>query len=138
MIRRGLRRRDRHGAATVEFAVVASLFFMFVLAVVEFGWSMFAYTLVSNAAREGAHAGALDGAQVSDVTTAVNKYLNGAGLPSVTPTVSPSPPSSAPAGQNVTVTVSIPYTQVSLLPAPSWLTGLTLTATSAMRRETSQ
>ncbi len=132
------RRSDRRGVTTVEFALVSPLFFLLVLASIEFGWAMMASGILTNAAREGARAGALDGAQVSDVADAVNRYLNGAGLPSVTPTVVPSPPSIAPAGQNVTVTASLAFSQISLLPVPNWLGDVTLRATSVMRRETSQ
>lgn len=138
MSRRHFRRSDRRGVTAIEFALVAPLFFVLILAFIEFGWAMMASGILTNAAREGARAGALDGAQVADVTTAVNGYLNAAGLPSVTPTVSPSPPSSAPAGENVTVTASLTFSQISLLPVPKWLGDVTLAASSVVRRETSQ
>jgi Flp pilus assembly protein TadG len=132
------RRRDRRGAAIVEFAIVAPLLFLLVISILEFGWAMMAQTTLINAAAEGARVGVLDGALVSDVANSVNQYLTAAGLPRVTPVVSPSPPSSATAGQDVTVTVNLPFSQVSLLPVPRWLGNITLTGTSAMRRETSQ
>lgn len=138
MSRRHSRRRDRRGVTAIEFALVAPLFFVLILAFLEFGWAMMASGILTNAAREGARAGALDGAQVADVTTAVNGYLNAAGLPSVTPTVSPCPPSNAAAGQNVAVTASLTFSQISLLPVPKWLGDVTLAASSVVRRETSQ
>lgn len=132
------RRPDRRGAAAVEFAVVAPLFLLFILALFEFGWAMMAQGILVNAAQEGARTGVLDGMQASDVTDAVNRYLDAAGLPAVTPVISPNPPSSASAGQDVAVSLSLPFSQVSLLPVPCWLGGVTLTASSALRRETSQ
>ena len=39
---------------------------------------------------------------------------------------------------DVTVTVSIGYSQVTWLPGPRFLAGKTLTATSIMQRETGQ
>ena len=38
-------------------------------------------------------------------------------------------------GQQVSVSVSVPYANVSWVPSPFFLTGRTLKATSAMRRE---
>jgi Flp pilus assembly protein TadG len=134
---RHARRHDRCGTTTVEFALVSPLFFLLILAFIDFGWAMMASGILTNATREGARAGALDGAQTSDVATAVNRCLNSAGLPTVTPTVSPTPPSSAAAGQNVTVTTNLSFSQISLVPVPTWLGNVTLTATSVVRRETS-
>ncbi len=131
-------RRDRRGAALVEFAVVVPVFFLVVWGILEFSRVMMAETNLAHAAHVGARAAALDGAQVSDVTSAVNGCLSSAGLPTVTPTVTPNPPSNAVAGQNVTVTLTLPFSQISWLPTPRWLGSLTLTATSIERRETSQ
>ena len=138
MSRRHSRRSNRRGVTAVEFALVAPLFFLLILAFIEFGWAMMASGILTNAAREGARTAALDGAEVADVAAAVNRYLNAGGLPSVTPSVSPNPPSAATAGQNVTVTASLPFSQISLVPVPTWLGNVRLTATSVARRETSR
>lgn len=137
--RTALGRHQRRGAVTVEMAIVAPVFFLFVLGVVEFTRAMMVQALLTNAAHLGARAGIIDNAQQSDVTSAVNNYLSSAGisLPEP-PTVSPNPPSSATYGQLVTVTVSVPYSSVSWLPNPTYLKSVTLTATSVMRRETVQ
>ena len=131
-------RRARRGVATVEFAVLAPVFFVVVLGVIEFTRAMMVEELLTNAAHEGARAGVLDNAQASDVTSAVNNYLAAAGISGATTTVSPSPPSSAPYGQSVTVNVQISYYSVSWLPIPKFLGGTTLKAGSIMRRETAQ
>jgi Flp pilus assembly protein TadG len=131
-------RRDRRGAALVEFALVVPVFFLMVFGILEFGRAMMVEAALANAARAGARAAAMDGARVSDVTDAVNGSLSCAGLPDVTPTVAPNPPSNAAAGQNVTVTVKVPFSQISWLPTPQWLGSVSLTATSIQRRETSQ
>ncbi|HVA45397.1 MAG TPA: TadE/TadG family type IV pilus assembly protein [Pirellulales bacterium] len=136
--RSSCRRAARRGAVTVEFALVAPIFFMFVLGVVEFTRAMMVESLLTNAAHLGARAGIIDSAQTSDVTTAVTNYLSGAGISGTTISVTPSPPSSAGYGQNVTVKVSVPYSSVSWLPAPEYLKSVNLTATSIMRRETVQ
>jgi hypothetical protein len=44
--------------------------------------------------------------------------------------------SSPDGGESVTVTVSVPFNQVSWLPSPMFLSGYMLSASSGMRRET--
>ncbi|MGZ5213931.1 MAG: TadE family protein, partial [Actinomycetota bacterium] len=51
--RRG-RARDEDGAAAVEFAIVASLFFMLVFGIIDFGFAFHSWNNAANAAREGA------------------------------------------------------------------------------------
>src|SRR5438552_2073290 len=109
-----------------------------VLGIIEFGRAMMVQALLTGAAQQGARAGALDGSQNSDVTKAVNNYLSAAGISGATSTASPSPPSSASPGQDVTVHVSIPYSSVSWLPAPAYLKTTTLKSTAIVQRETEQ
>lgn len=131
-------RRDRQGAAAVEFAVVAPLFFLLLFGMVEIGRAIMVQQVLTNASREGARLGVLDGTTTAEVTTAVNTYLQNAAVGVATVTVSPSPPSSAGYGEPVTVTVSTPFNQESWLPSPIYLGGRTLSASTVMRRETSQ
>jgi Flp pilus assembly protein TadG len=131
-------RKQRRGAAVVEFAVVAPLFIMLVFGMIEYGRMVMVQQLIVNAAREGARLGVLDGATTAAVTSAVTGYLSNASISGATVTVSPSPPSSAGYGAPVSVTVSIPFSQVSWLPSPMYLGGKTLTTTTVMRRETVQ
>jgi Flp pilus assembly protein TadG len=134
----GGQRKDRRGIALVEFALVAPVFFLMVLGIIEFGRAMMVQSLLTGASQQGARAGALTNAQSSDVTTSVNNYLSSAGVTGATTAVTPSPPSSASPGQDVTVTVSIPYSQISWLPAPSYLRTATLSAKAIVQRETGQ
>jgi Flp pilus assembly protein TadG len=138
MRRRFQRPADRRGAATVEFAVVAPVFLLFVVGIVEFGRALMVQQLLTNAAREGARVGVLDNSQTGDVTSAVSNYLAGGGVSGATTTVTPSPPSSAAYGSPVTVTITVPYSSVSWVPSPWFLQNTTLGSTCVMRRETSQ
>lgn len=131
-------RAQRRGAVTVELAFVAPIFFVFVLGAIEFTRAMMVESLLTNAAHLGARTGIIDGAQQSDVTTAVGNYLSAAGISGATTNVTPNPPSSAAYGQNVTVTITVPYSSVSWLPTPKYLSTANLTAASTMRRETAQ
>jgi Flp pilus assembly protein TadG len=131
-------RRKRRGAAVVEFAVVVPVFFLLVFGMIEYGRLVMVQQVLTNAAREGARVGVMDGATQASVDTAVNNYLTAAQITGGTTTVSPNPPSSAAYGASVTVSVSVGFNQVSWLPSPMFLGGRTLTATSVMRRETNQ
>jgi Flp pilus assembly protein TadG len=131
-------RRNRRGAAAVEFAVVAPLFFLMVLGMIEFGRLIMVQQVITNASREGARMAVLDGATTAGVRTTVQNYLQGASVRGAEVTVSPDPPTSAGFGDPVTVTVSVNFNQVSWLPSPMFLGGHTLVATTAMRRETVQ
>lgn len=57
--RRG-RVRGEDGAAAVEFAIVASLFFLLVFGIIDFGFAFHSWNNTANAAREGARKGAVD------------------------------------------------------------------------------
>ena len=131
-------RRNRRGAAVVEFAVVAPLFFLLVFGMIEFGRMVMVQQVITNASREGARVAVLDGATTSEVNTAVENYMTSASVEGAEVSVTPDPPSSAGYGEPVTVVVSIPFDQVSWLPSPMFLGGSTMSATTVMRRETVQ
>ncbi len=75
----------------------------------------------------------------SDVTSAVSTYLQNAGISGETVTIDPAEPTTAAYGEPVTVTVQVPFSSVSWLPAPMFINADTnLTASAVMRRETVQ
>jgi Flp pilus assembly protein TadG len=131
-------RRRRKGAAVVELAAVSPLFVLLILGMIEYGRLVMVQQILTNAAREGARVGILDNRTTSDVTSAANQYLAAANIQTATISVTPEPPSSAANGNPVTVTISVPFTQVSWLPSPLFLGGTTMTSTATMRRETIQ
>ena len=131
-------RRNRRAAAAVEFAVVAPVFFLLVLGMIEYGRMVMVQQVITNASREGARQAVLDGSTTAEVTTVVNDYLTSGSISGATVTVTPNPPTNAEFGDPVTVSVSIPFSQVSWLPSPMYLGGKTLTATTVMRRESVQ
>ena len=129
-------RRNRRGAAAVEFAVIAPLFFLLVFGMIEYGRMVMVQQVITNASREGARRAVLDGATEATVQTVVDEYLASGSIVGATVTVTPNPPTNAGPGDPVTVTVSIPFNEVSWLPSPMYLGGKTLNASTAMRRET--
>ncbi|GLC26678.1 TadE/TadG family type IV pilus assembly protein [Roseisolibacter agri] len=73
-------RRDDHGAAVVEFALVVPVLFLIIFAVIDFGRALWTLNVLSSGVREGARAAAVE----SDVTTAASTaktktvaYING-------------------------------------------------------------
>jgi Flp pilus assembly protein TadG len=130
-------RRTRRGAAAVEFAVVAPVFFAFTLGMIEIGRAVMVQQILTTASREGARQAVLDGATQTAVTTFITTYLTAAAVPSGGTTVAFSPSLPTASGYNgpVTVKVSLPFNQVSWSPSPIFLNGKTLTASTTMQRE---
>ena len=126
----------RRGASVVEFALVAPIFFLVILGMIEFGRMAMVQQVITNAAREGARIAVFDGATKAKVEAKVNDYLASASIAGASVSVSPDPPSSAAYGESVTVGVSLTFDQVSWLPTPQFIGGQTLRAESVMRRET--
>jgi Flp pilus assembly protein TadG len=129
------RRKNRRGAAVVEFAVIAPLLFMLIFGMIEFGRLIMVQQILTNASREGARRAVLEHASVSEVESVVADYLSGASVSGASVTVSPSPLSVAGFGDPVTVGCSIPFAQVSWLPAPWFLSETQLSAESIMNAE---
>lgn len=128
----------RRGAAVVEFAIVAPVLLLLILGMIEYGRLVMVQQVITNATREGARAAVLDGATTTGVTTIVNDFLTGSRVSGAVVTVTPNPPSTAAFGDPVTVSVQVPFTEVSWLPTPMFLSNTTLSATTVMRRETVQ
>jgi Flp pilus assembly protein TadG len=134
-------RRNRQGAAAVEFALVAPLFFLMVFGMIEFGRAIMVQQILTNASREGARLAVLDSPNptAGQVQSTVTSYLQNAGISGATVTISPTEPTTAGYGAPVTVTVQIPFASVSWLPTPMFLgTNTKLGASTVMRRETVQ
>ncbi|HVX62328.1 MAG TPA: TadE/TadG family type IV pilus assembly protein [Pirellulales bacterium] len=137
------RYHDRRGTSAVEFAFIAPLFFLLVIGMIEFSRAMMVQQVLTTASREGARMATLDSTNYSSdpsptslVVSAVDQCLAGANVNGSTTTISPALPVGA--GQDITVTVSVPYSSVTWIPSPWFLGGTTLTAVSVMRRETTQ
>ncbi|MEN6406418.1 MAG: TadE/TadG family type IV pilus assembly protein [Thermoguttaceae bacterium] len=137
-------RRNRRGAAAVEFAIVAPLFFLLMFGMVEFGRAIMVQQVLTNAAREGARYAVLDGATSTMAKSKVVSYLTSAGIAGGSATICNSSgaevePSTIGYGESVVVSAQVPYNNVAWLPAPWFLKNLTtMSATVVMRRETVQ
>lgn len=73
-------RRDDHGAAVVEFALVVPVLFLIIFAVIDFGRALWTLNVISSGVREGARAAAVEPDVTTAVATAKSKtvaYING-------------------------------------------------------------
>ena len=132
------RQNLRRGTAVVEMAVIAPLLLMLVFGTIEFGRALMVQQILTNASREGARRGVLEQTTVAEVETVVLDYLSNSSVTGATVTVSPSSLAEVGFGDQVSVTVSVPFGQVSWLPAPWFLGNKNLTAQSIMHGERPQ
>ena len=107
--------KRRYGAAAIEFALVMPVYLIVLLGLLEFARLGMALQIMSTAAREGCRIAALPNHTAADAQTRVNAVLAGSGIPATTITLSPTDPSTATGGTPITLTMSIPFSQVSWL-----------------------
>ena len=68
-------KRNERGATVAEFAVVALLFFMIIIGIIEFGRLMYTHNALTDATRAGARYAALHHGATADDQMAVKKYV---------------------------------------------------------------
>jgi Flp pilus assembly protein TadG len=133
--RQGGTRRERSGAAAVEMAAVLPLIIALVFGQIESARLGMVSQLLNTAAREGCRVAVINGHTASDVKTRVNSVLSGSGISFSSVTPSPSNWDTAAGGTAITVTLSVPYSQVSWLPAPRFLKNVTVKASATFNSE---
>lgn len=139
---RGL--RGETGAELVELAVVLPLLLILIAGIVDFGFLLQSFQVVTNAAREGARIGVLPGYNTADVQGRVASYVTAAGLPG-TPTTTVNSVSITPGGGGaafpaVEVTVWYSHQYLFIKPMVTLIGGLfaaskSFRATAVMRTE---
>jgi Flp pilus assembly protein TadG len=131
-------RTKRHGAATVEFALVAPVLFMFVFAIFEFGRAFMVIDLLNDAARVGCREGAVQAYSSSTIASDVQNRLQGEGVNNASVTVQVNgtvadPSTSGNSGDLITVQVSVPVSSISWTGA-NYLSG-NLNGQSSMEKQ---
>jgi len=130
------RRTRRRGASAVEMALVAPVLVTLLLGMIEAARLGMVAQLLTTAAREGCRVAVLDGMTQADVQSRINSVLSGSGIS--VGTVTPTCPSSsytwtsAPSGTAVTVSLSVPYNQVTWLKVPGFFSDVTISAAATM------
>jgi len=133
-----LQRGSRHhrlGAAVVEFAVVAPVMIMLTMGMMEVGRMVMVKQLMVSASREGARLGSLPGIGEAEVVARVQKELEAVGVNGVSVSVIPPNLATAPSGTPVTVTASVPTSQISWVNTPMFSMNTNIDASTTMRRE---
>ncbi len=134
-------RKHRRGAAAVEFAIVAPLFFLLIMGMIEIGRGVMVQQIITNASREGARLAVLPGSTTAEVNTRIDDILNASGISGATTQIldedgSVLDPQNAGYGDVIRVVITVPFSEVSWLPgADKYLAGTDLTATTVMRGE---
>lgn len=133
----------RTGAAAVEFALVAPLFLFLLAGVIEFGHAFRIEHTLCNAARRGARSAIVDGATSNEVAKKVETHcvdILGVKKSDVTVDValngtSDADLSSAVPGDEVRVTVSIPFSKAGVGFFANLFTGKVLSSTCILECE---
>ncbi|MCA9059870.1 MAG: pilus assembly protein [Planctomycetaceae bacterium] len=133
--------RGRRGATAVEAALVLPIFFMVVIAIIDFGRGMSASQLITSAAQQGARRGMLDGGTNTEVTNAVRDMLRtnlGIQNSDITITIQVNGVNgnvaSAVENDRITVRAEVPFDRVSY-GTGFFLKGKKLRGESSMRHE---
>jgi Flp pilus assembly protein TadG len=133
-------RRLRRGVSTVEFALVAPIFFVVVLGVVEIGRACMVTELLSEAARRACRQGVIEGTSSGNIQSTATNYLSSMGINGETANVfvNDTPAGSTnvagmPAYTEITVVVTVPVSSVTW--TPLWFVSGNLSGQYTMRRE---
>jgi Flp pilus assembly protein TadG len=126
------RARRCRGAAAVEFAIVAPIFFVLVIAAFEFGRLNVIRHTADNAAYEAARHAMVPGATAVEAVDKAGSILRIVGTRGAK--ISINPPLLGPEVDQVTVTVDVPLAQNGWI-APRFTRNTTIRATSTLRTE---
>lgn len=134
-----MRKLNERGAVAAEFALVLPVLLIILFGIIEFGMIMYGRELVTNAAREGARAGIVQGPPKrtgGEIIAIANNFLTGTG-------VNPADVTFTSAGEGLTnpntLTVTATYNYNFLVPVIPVLVGipnpLVITTQVVMRHE---
>lgn len=127
------RNTTRGGVVTVEFALAAPVFLLFVFSGVEFSRVNMIRNTISNAVYEGARKGIVPGATAQECIDVVQANLDIINLVGTTITVAPVV--IEPDSETVTVSVSVPIDSTNGYVTPRYYLGRTLTSSITLKRE---
>ncbi len=103
-----MKRKNRHGVATVEFAVMMPLIVLLVLGSIECSGLMFAKQAMVQCAYEAAIVSTKVGGNSANAVDAAQRVARGRRINNLNVTFNPSNVESAPAGTVITVTATAP------------------------------
>jgi Flp pilus assembly protein TadG len=107
--------KSRRGTVLVEMALVLPILLLITFGAIEYSYYFLASTKVNLAARAGARAAILPSATDATVQAAVTTAMTDSGLPVSNPACTYTPGLNVASGQMITVTVTIPASQVTIV-----------------------
>ena len=123
---------SRRGATAVEFAIVAPIFFLLLLASFEFSRLNVLRHTADNAAYEAARNAMVPGATAAEAIAKANSILRVVGTRGARVTINPT--ALGPEVDSINVRIDIPLSQNGWV-VPRFTRGSTLTAQSTLRTE---
>jgi Flp pilus assembly protein TadG len=138
---------QRPGIAAVEMALMTPVLFAFVFGIIELSRLGMVAQSLTNAAREGCRVAVLPNDTTSDVQSRLNASLSPFGITPGTISavdtdpgtqgvwITPSNWATAPGGTAITLTIRFPFTQVSWIPSPFYLTSAVITGSATLSSE---
>ena len=132
------RKRNRQGAATVEFALIAPLMILFTFGTIEIGRLLMVKNAATQATREGARAATLPTATDENILARVQTELDLLSISGATIETVPAAISSAAPGETILVRVRIDPDEVSWAPSFFPFEIPEIVAESSMRRESTE
>jgi Flp pilus assembly protein TadG len=129
------KRRDRSGAAAVEFALTAPIFFVFLLSAFEFGWMNVIRHTADNAAYEAARTIIVPGATATEARNKATSLLKIVGARGATITVTPA--NVTKDTEEVKVAIDVPMKKNGLI-VPRFTKKSTIHSESTLRTERAQ
>jgi Flp pilus assembly protein TadG len=134
-------RRPGMGASAVEFAIVAPVFFMIVLGMVEMGRAFMVLEQLTEAARRACRVAVVDGTSSATIKQTAVDYLTGVGIKGETASISINDQPldtveamNTPSYTEITVVITVPVASCTWLPGGLFLSG-NLSGQYTMRRE---
>jgi Flp pilus assembly protein TadG len=124
--------KHRRGATTVEFAIVAPIFFLLMMASFEFSRLNVIRHTADNAAYEAARHAMVPGATASEAVSKANTILRTVGARGARVTINPT--TLGPDVDTINVRVDVPLDQNGWI-VPRFTKGSTMTAQSTLRTE---
>jgi Flp pilus assembly protein TadG len=134
-------RRPGKGASAVEFAIVAPVFFMIVLGLIEMGRALMVMEQLTEASRRACRVAVIDGTSSATIKQAAVDYLTSVGIQGETAGISINDAPvdtieamNMPSYTEITVVITIPVASCTWLPGGEFLSG-NLSGQYTMRRE---
>ncbi len=125
--------RDEAGAAAVEFAMILPVLVLILTGIIQFGMLMFAQNQMTSVARDTSRRIAVGELTNAAAPQYVQASLDFPGAIFAVAITGPDPASPNP--KDITVDISVPFTQVSLIDYLGLFGGRTLRASVTMRQE---